>query len=245
MSHTASFERKSPGGSIGFDGGSSALLDTAGFAHELGNLIQIASSAVSIVARDEHVRDAAALLPVLAGARSSLERAGSLVRRTMRQPAEPEFESVDIARCLSDLQAVVEYTWSAETRLELRIQPDLPLARCDALKLHNAILNLALNARDSMPDGGKVVIAAETAIHDAKPLVQISVTDTGIGMTPETARRAFDPFFTTKSRGLGGLGLPMVRRFVVEAGGSLSVDSRPGVGTAIILRLPVWQQTAS
>lgn len=245
MSYAASFERKSPGGPIGFDGGSSALLDTASFAHELGNLIQIASSAVSIVARDEHVRGAAALAPVLAGARSSLERAGSLVRRTMRHPAESQFEAVDIARCLSDLQSVAEYTWPDETRLELRIEPDLPPARCDPLQLHSAILNLALNAKDAMPDGGKVAIVAETATHDAKPLVQVSVTDTGIGMTPETARRAFDPFFTTKSRGLGGLGLPMVRRFVVETGGSVSVESQPGVGTTMILRLPVWQQTAS
>ena len=100
------------------------------------------------------------------------------------------------------------------------------------------MLNLVFNARDAMPDGGMIAIEAAASGEGRSALIELSVRDTGIGMTPRTVVRAFDPFFTTKSKGLGGIGLPTVKRFVEEAGGSVAIESRLGSGTTVTLRLP-------
>jgi signal transduction histidine kinase len=106
--------------------------------------------------------------------------------------------------------------------------------------LQTALLNLLLNARDAMPGGGVIRVSAEAAASkSAGSFVSLRVADSGIGMKRETIERAFEPFFTTKPDGLGGIGLPMVRRFVEEAGGRVSIDSEPGVGTTVTLHLPV------
>lgn len=94
-----------------------------------------------------------------------------------------------------------------------------------------------------MPAGGVVSIAAEDASrHSAGTEIELRVTDEGVGMTPETMARALDPFFTTKSTGLGGLGLPMVERFVRDIGGRLEIESSPGLGTTVTLRLPIFEK---
>ena len=110
---------------------------------------------------------------------------------------------------------------------------------CEEVDLQNAILNLALNARDAMPDGGvlSIVVAGVTRAHVAAEL-EVRVTDNGLGMSRETLARAFDPFFTTKTKGLGRLGLPIVRQLTRELGGSVEIASMPGFGTTVVLRLP-------
>lgn len=117
--------------------------------------------------------------------------------------------------------------------------------------MENALLNLALNARDAMPDGGTITIEAANIDHDpatssrnlaAGSYVMIAVGDTGIGMTPEVVERAFQPFFTTKDAGQGtGLGLSMVYGFVRQSGGSIEIDSAPGRGSTVRLYLPRGQ----
>lgn len=223
--------------------GPTELLKIAGIAHELGNLIQIASSAVNIIARRAGSHEASNLDPAISGARMSLDRAGHLVRQAMRRDGHTvRSECVDVAHSLAGVRDLIQYTWAPKHHVAI-VPSTGPLAvRCARVGLQGAILNLALNARDSMPDGGTISLGAVIAFQgSAQPLVELRVSDNGFGMTPETINRAFDPFFTTKSMGLGGVGLPMVKRFVQEAGGSIKIESEPGIGTTVMLRLPVFR----
>ncbi|WP_244620157.1 ATP-binding protein [Mesorhizobium sp. NFR06] len=106
------------------------------------------------------------------------------------------------------------------------------------MSLQNTVLNLVFNARDAMPDGGLISIGAAAAVQSHAALIEFRVEDSGIGMTQETVARAFEPFFTTKGKGLGGVGLPMVKHFAEAHGGHVEIESTLGSGTIVILRLP-------
>jgi len=127
--------------------------------------------------------------------------------------------------------------------VRLELAPDLPAALADANQIEMALLNLALNARDAMPDGGTLTISAERhadekGASDAPEWVQLSVIDTGSGMDKATVARAVEPFFSTKGVGRGtGLGLSMVHGLAAQLGGDLAIESEPGRGTAVRLRL--------
>lgn len=185
------------------------------------------------------------LEPVIAGARISLQHAGELVAQAIRPAREDAAtgEDVSVGACLAEIEALVRATWTSAVRFDFAAGPDLPTVTCNRLNLQSALMNLLLNARDAMPDGGAVSIRA-AAVHDGPVATEIElrVADTGLGMTRETMRRAIDPYFTTKPMGLGGLGLPMVLRFVQEAGGRLLIESERGVGTVAMLRLPASNQ---
>ncbi|MBZ9799582.1 sensor histidine kinase [Mesorhizobium sp. ES1-4] len=215
-------------------------LATAGIVHDLGNLIQVASSALNHLARDPSVSAAPALGHVISGARTALERAGALVRQTISSARESEYANV--GACLAEIETLIRSAWDPKIRLEVRVTPDLPSVRCNRLGLQNAILNLVFNARDASPNGG--LISIETAVvFDGSSAAQVDITtaDDGLGMTAETIAFAFDPFFTTKAQGLGGVGLPMVKRFAEESGGSIDIQSAPGAGTTVTLRLPAMR----
>lgn len=221
-------------------GAGRASVEFAGVVHDLGNLIQIASSVLSIVSRSPDMppgrRD-----PMLIKASASLDHAGRLVRQTLRvaRSSAAELHFVSVAGCLFDIRSLIEDLWGPTFRLDIWIEVNLPKVRCDPLALQNAILNLVYNARDAMADGGAVTIRAARNVHgDAGDMVEIGVADQGVGMSPETIARAFEPFFTTKSGGLGGVGLPMVERFVRGAGGEIGVESELGAGTTVTMRLP-------
>ena len=211
----------------------------AGIIHDLGNLIQIASSAVNIIARNPSIHTTATD-SVIAGAKASLARAGALVRQTISTATERALPTaeVSVTTCLAEVEALVRSTWDDDVRLDIQVDSDLPAIQCDALGLQNAVLNLLFNARDAMPNGGSISIRAETTPHGAGEGVELVVTDSGVGMTPDTIARAFEPFFTTKCDGLGGVGLPMVRHFVEELGGRVLIESEYGIGTAVKLQLP-------
>ncbi|WP_245319615.1 ATP-binding protein [Mesorhizobium temperatum] len=102
-------------------------------------------------------------------------------------------------------------------------------------------MNLVFNARDAMPDGGLISINAAAVVQDPGTVVELRIEDSGIEMTRETVLRAFDPFFTTKGKGLGGVGLPMVKHFAERHGGRVDIESAFGSGTTVILRLPAMQ----
>jgi signal transduction histidine kinase len=224
---------------------STAFPTAAGIIHDLGNLIQIASSAVNVVARDPNTHTPH-LEPVIAGARSSLERAGALVRQTIGMVGEfaTAVEQVSVAACLSEVQSLLQITLEHGIRLDVRANSDLPVVKCEPLALQNAVINLLFNARDAMPNGGVISIRAEAISLDSGAGIELRVADSGVGMKPETIVRAFDPFFTTKSGGLGGVGLPMVERFVQEHGGRILIESEYGVGTTVKLQLPASPQSA-
>ncbi len=134
--------------------------------------------------------------------------------------------------------------------LEMALQPGVWPTRCDPNQLESAILNLAINARDAMPRGGRLSLRTANAtlpptrlgpndVLEAGDFVRITVSDTGTGMPPEVIERAFDPFFTTKPIGQGtGLGLSMVYGFARQSGGFATIESRPGQGTSVSLLLP-------
>lgn len=212
---------------------------TAGIVHDLGNLIQVASSALSHVARDPNVSNVPALEPAIASARTALQRAGALVRETIgARKALREIDYVNVNICLSEIETLIRSAWEPSTRLEVRIEPGLPAAKCNRQGLQNAVLNLVFNARDAMPDGGSISIEVAAAVEGHADQIEFRVADRGIGMAQETISRAFDPFFTTKCQGLGGIGLPMVRHFAEQHGGSVEIESALGSGTTVILRLP-------
>lgn len=226
------------------DGGAAA--PTFDAIHDLGNLIQVASSGMNILARDPNVIAAPAVLEVVGGARTALERAGALIRHIMARGDERQRRAGDVSveSCLAEIQRLLAIAWNSGVRLEAVAAPGLPTLECDRLSLQNALLNLLFNACDAMPDGGLVSIEAEAVRLERTPMVEFRVTDGGIGMTPDTVLRAFEPFFTTKGKGLGGIGLPSVKRFADEHGGSIAIRSVLGSGTTVTLRLPAARRSA-
>jgi two-component system, NtrC family, sensor kinase len=222
---------------------------TAGMAHDFSNLLTIISGNISLAQTDldeENPKRARWLLAAMNGC----ERASTLTRRLLgfarREPDNPQ--PIDAAEVIA---STLELPWQAgETvTIDLRLQERPWQVFANADQLGNAILNLALNARDAMPDGGRLTIecnncrldrlAAEQADAPAGDYVGIFVSDTGSGMPPEVQKKAFDPFFTTKEAGVGtGLGLSQVYGFVTRSGGHCAIESRPGRGTTVKLYLP-------
>lgn len=216
--------------------GGTAWIAKAGIVHDLGNLIQIASAAINIVERSPHMAPADAG-QMLNRARVSLEHAGAIVRQNVGHLRDQAMAAPlsDVARCLADVLTLVEAMDEPGLILQLDITPDLPAVRCDPIGLRRAILNLVLNARDAMGGNGIVGIDARVLGHGE---VELRVLDDGVGMAPATLVRVFEPLFTTKTDGLGGIGLPMVERFVRDAGGTIAIESELGIGTTVTLRLP-------
>jgi signal transduction histidine kinase len=216
-----------------------SVVAAAGLVHDLGNLIQIAYSAINIVARTPDM-PAPHSGPILHRARTCLEHAGALVRRNIELARDRAItdQCSDVAACLSEVAALVIAMDEPGLILDTDIEPRLPDLRCDPIELRRAILNLVFNARDAIAGGGYILIAARSIRDQHSAAVEIRVVDNGVGMSAATIARIFDPFFTTKSDGLGGIGLPMVERFVRSAGGEIAIDSEPGLGTTVALRLP-------
>jgi PAS domain S-box-containing protein len=186
---------------------------------------------------------------LIAGATQSAERARTLVQRLLafarRQPLQPV--PVDIPALVEAMGDLVTSTIGPHIKVILDVPTELPPAKADANQLEMAILNLAVNARDAMPDGGTLRI---TASHEAilsthqsdlptGPYIRLSIADTGVGMSEETLARAIEPFYSTKGIGKGtGLGLSMVHGLAFQLGGALTIHSRPGSGTNVELWLP-------
>jgi signal transduction histidine kinase len=166
-----------------------------------------------------------------------LARAGNIIRQSLGDRGADG--SVSVGDCIKRLRPLLEQLCGEAIGLELRIGI-LPRIRCRDLDLDNALINLALNARDAMPSGGTLSIIADIAEGPEVPEVEIVVADCGHGMPPEVLARARESFFTTKSdRGGRGLGLSSVARFVERIDGRLSIESTPGAGTSVTMRLPV------
>jgi signal transduction histidine kinase len=149
-------------------------------------------------------------------------------------------EAFNVMACLTEIELLVKNNWEPKIRLDLQASPDMPVVTWCRKSLQSAIMNLLLNARDAMPDGGVISIVAAAHYQGRVATgIEFRVTDNGLGMTSNTLLHAIDPFFTTKATGLGGLGLPMVTCFAQEAGGRLHIESEPGVGTIVTLSLPL------
>ncbi len=225
---------------------------TGGVAHDFNNLLQVVTSGLALLERADESKNGAGYREKLIEAmRDATGRGADLARRLLifarRQPLHPEpialgpwFEA--------QARHLLARTLRGNVLVRTRFDADLPPVHADSAELELAVLNLALNARDAMPNGGEMRIETEAVQlapdHDPGGLegnfVRLSVRDTGTGMTPEIMDRLFEPFFTTKPPGQGtGLGLAQVYGFARQSGGAVQVRSAPGRGTTISLLLPV------
>ena len=221
---------------------------TGGVAHDFNNLLTPILGSLDLLHRKALGGQREQRL--VEGALQSAERAKTLVQRLLafarRQPLQPG--PVDLPELVRGMVELVASTSGPQIRIETRLETSLPYAQADSNQLEMAILNLAVNARDAMPAGGTLAIGgtAETvAVGQVAGLapgryVRLTVADSGVGMDEATLARAVEPFFSTKGVGRGtGLGLSMVHGLAAQLGGALTLDSRPGQGTAAALWLPV------
>ena len=220
---------------------------TGGVAHDFNNLLTPIIGNLDLLGRRAGVDERQARL--VRGALESAERARVLVQRLLafarRQPLKPG--PVDLAALVGGMAALVESTVGPQVAVSVRADRGVASAQADENQLELAILNLAVNARDAMPDGGGLRLATGLAAPDAVAraglagdYLSVSVADTGAGMDADTAARAIEPFFSTKGVGKGtGLGLSMVHGLALQLGGAMLLDSAPGEGTRVELLLPV------
>lgn len=215
---------------------------TGGVAHDFNNLLMVASSGLDLL---ERTTDQARRARLKDGIRQAIDRGASLTQQLLafsrRTPLKPEV--VDIAQRLNGMHALLDRSLREDVTVEIKTSPDLWRVEVDASQLEVAVLNIAINARDAMPAGGKITIEAVNAPSGRSDgegdVVRLSIRDTGVGVAPDMVGRLFEPFFTTKAVGKGtGLGLSQVYGFARASGGEVGVDSVLGEGTTIWLRIP-------
>jgi PAS domain S-box-containing protein len=212
---------------------------TGGIAHDFNNLLTpILGGLELIAARVEEPRLKRIAETALESTRRGAKLTGQLLAfsRIQRISMAP----VEVNSVIETMQRLLRHTIGGAVRIETELDPDAGCALCDANQLENAILNLAINARDAMPDGGTLTIStsretlSEEPDHEAGEFVRVRVSDTGHGMPAEVAARATEPFFSTKALGKGtGLGLAQVYGIARQAGGTLRIDSAEGRGTSV------------
>lgn len=222
---------------------------TGGIAHDFNNLLTIIIGNIDIVYRRLDSSADPRARRSLENAIKGAERAAALTQRLLafsrRQPLDPK--SIDVGKLLTGMSDLLTRAITETIAILIVAGSDLWRIEADPHQLENAILNLAVNARDAMPGGGTLTIdAANVTVNGSGPdgvapgeYVAICVTDSGTGMAPDTVAKVFDPFFTTKDVGKGtGLGLSMVHGFANQSGGGVSIASSVGKGTKVTLYLP-------
>jgi PAS domain S-box-containing protein len=225
---------------------------TGGIAHDFNNLLAVIIGNMQLLARG--LREQPRLLRQAETSMKAAMRGADLTRRLLafarQQVLEPRV--VELQTLIGGMYELLRRSMTGDVEIRLTSTPAVWPVKIDPGQLENAVLNLAINARDAMPEGGAIIIstrnevvtgaAADTAGQLALPpgeYAVLEVLDTGTGMSPETLKRAFEPFFTTKDVGKGsGLGLPMVYGFVRQSGGQVRIDSTVGKGTTVQLFLP-------
>ena len=223
---------------------------TGGIAHDFNNLLTVILGNLELV--PDFVHDRGALLQLVEHARSATERACKLTHRLLafsrRQPLRPQ--ALDVRDLMQEMDHLLRRTLGEEIEVALALDPDVWTCEADATQLEQAILNLAINARDAMPEGGLLTIEAGNVYLDEEyaarnddvvpgPYACLAVSDNGSGIEPDILPDIFAPFFTTKGVGKGsGLGLSMVYGFVKQSHGHVKAYSEVGVGTTMKLYLP-------
>jgi signal transduction histidine kinase/CheY-like chemotaxis protein len=223
---------------------------TGGIAHDFNNLLTVIQGNLQVlddwpsVAADEGARDLVAA--ATRASRRGAELTAKLLAFSRRQMLQPK--RIELSQFVPPLAELLRRTLDARIRIEVAIDPDTPACRADPGQLESALVNIAINARDAMPDGGTLSFRARRC--DDAPMavdreawrgggVALSVADSGVGMSDAVLARAFEPFFTTKEAGRGtGLGLATVYGFANQSRGGVALESRPGQGTTVTLYLP-------
>mgnify|MGYP001307949541 CR=1 FL=1 len=223
---------------------------TGGVAHDFNNLLTVVMGNLQILA--SHLKGDPLATELIQAAIKAAKRGAELNRTLLafsrKQRLAPE--PVDFNEMIAGMAQMLRRTLGEQVAIKLKPAEQLPSAQADPAQLETALLNLAVNARDAMPDGGTLTIETHSTAFDAHSAelegdvvpgryVMMAVSDTGTGMPPEVAARAFEPFFTTKETGKGsGLGLAMVYGFVKQSGGHVKIYSEPGIGTTVKIFLP-------
>ncbi|MBM3928247.1 MAG: PAS domain S-box protein, partial [Sphingomonadales bacterium] len=223
---------------------------TGGIAHDFNNMLAVVIGALDLLER-RIAQGRTDVARYVEAARDGATRAAGLTQRLLSFSRQTALDPVptDLTLLVDGMTELLDRTLGEGIHVETRLADDTWTARTDRGQLENAIVNLAVNARDAMPRGGRLTIAtgnrsidsAAAAAAGVTPgdYVLIAVSDTGCGMDAETAARAFDPFFTTKGVGKGtGLGLSQVFGFARQSGGHITLDTAPGEGTCITILLP-------
>ena len=234
---------------------------TGGIAHDFNNMLAVVTSALELLGRrmqDGLAPMDARALQYVEMAKGGVRRSALLTQRLLafsrQQALRPE--TLSLNQLVANMSELLQHALGGNVRLDTVLAGGLWRAHVDANQLESAILNLAVNARDAMPDGGRLSIETANAHLDeryaaahpglaAGQYVMVAVSDTGSGMSQDMVARAFDPFFTTKEVGRGtGLGLSQVYGFVQQSGGHVKIDSEPGQGTTVKLYLPRHHEAA-
>ncbi|SDS31024.1 CHASE3 domain-containing protein [Bradyrhizobium canariense] len=223
---------------------------TGGVAHDFNNMLTVITGTtetlVAALARQPELQSVAKLID------DAAERCSELIQHLLafarRQPLQPR--NVDINGAVVDIAKLLRPTLGEQIEIETILEPEATVSHIDASQLANSVLNMAINARDAMPRGGKLLLETRNVVLDEAyaqtnvevrpgPYVMLAVSDTGAGMPADVRDKAFEPFFTTKEVGKGsGLGLSMVYGFVKQSGGHIKIYSEEGHGTTIRLYLP-------
>lgn len=223
---------------------------TGGVAHDFNNLLMAIQGSLELLQRNLP-KDDQKIKQLLENALQGTQRGAALTQRMLafarRQELKPV--AVNVPNLLNGMKDLLQRSLDPAVRIETQFPAALPPALVDANQLELAILNLAVNARDAMPNGGAIVVSAQERTVPHEPESQrylcVAITDTGTGMDEKTLAHAMEPFFTTKGVGKGtGLGLPMVHGMAQQSGGKLVLKSELGVGTTAELWLPVAQSEA-
>jgi PAS domain S-box-containing protein len=226
---------------------------TGGIAHDFNNLLTAVLGSLELLRR--RIPADARMLTLLDNAVQGAQRGVGLTQRMLAfaRRQELKLQAVQVPSLIRGMADLMQRTLGPSYTVVTKFSADLPLAKADPNQLENAVLNLALNARDAMPGGGEITISTMVPLPDATAAaelptgryVKLSVVDKGEGMDAATLAHAVEPFFTTKGVGKGtGLGLSMVKGMVEQLGGKLTMRSAPGIGTTAELWLPVADDTA-
>lgn len=219
---------------------------TGGVAHDFNNLLTVVLGNIDMLARrqEEEARRARRIDAIRQAAERGRDLTRQLLAFSRRQHLSPVV--LDVNALIRDFAPLMRQAVGEAVTLDLDLQDEPLTTHVDPTQLETALLNLAVNARDAMPEGGRLTIASRPLPAEAGPgLVLIEVRDTGVGMSPEVRERVFEPFFTTKEVGKGsGLGLSQVYGFVRQSDGEVQVESEPGAGTVFRLLLPASRKRA-
>lgn len=226
---------------------------TGGVAHDFNNLLAVIVGSLDLAR--QKLASGGDISRYLDNAMTAADRGATLTQRMLAfaRKQELKLQNVDCIALVQGMAELFRTTLGTAAAIETRFPLIMRAAHADAAQLELALLNLAVNARDAMPDGGRIIVEASevTVAPDERPdlnpgsYIRLSVVDEGEGMDAATLERAREPFFTTKGVGKGtGLGLSMVHGFAQQCGGSLTIASEPGQGTSVSLWLPVAQTDA-
>ena len=223
---------------------------TGGIAHDFRNILAIIESGLRLA--ETNSQEPEKVRAYIAGARDGVDRGLQLTSQLLAFAKQQELDARagDVNELLTNLELFLQYAAGPAVRIRLELGPDIPECRIDPPQFNAAVLNLVINARDALPDGGEVRIS--TARWDANSsaggfpapgvYVRVRVEDKGQGMSADVLQRIFDPLFTTKGDKGTGLGLPHVCAFMRMIGGYVEVTSEPGAGSAFDLLFPVARQ---